>query len=47
VNPRATSSRPIEAAAIPLPSAETTPPVMKMNLVSARRSGMRGSLIRV
>src|SRR6478735_4275055 len=33
-SPRATSSRPIEAAAMPLPSEETTPPVMKMNRVS-------------
>ena len=32
--PRLTSNRPIEAAAIPLPSEETTPPVTKMNLVS-------------
>src|SRR5687767_13354053 len=31
--PRATSSRPIEAAAMPLPSEETTPPVTKMNFV--------------
>jgi hypothetical protein len=31
VRPRATSSRPIEAAAMPFPSDETTPPVMKMN----------------
>ena len=28
-----TSSRPIDAAAIPLPSDDTTPPVMKMNRV--------------
>jgi hypothetical protein len=32
--PRATRSRPIEAAAMPLPSEETTPPVMKMKRVS-------------
>jgi hypothetical protein len=30
VNPRETSSRPMDAAAIPLPSDDTTPPVMKM-----------------
>src|SRR4051794_33852422 len=34
LSPRATSSRPIEAAAIPLPSDDTTPPVMKMKRVS-------------
>jgi hypothetical protein len=28
--PRSTRSRPSEAAAIPFPSDETTPPVMKM-----------------
>src|SRR5205085_3508340 len=33
-SPRATSSRPIDAAEIPLPSEETTPPVMKMKRVS-------------
>ena len=33
-SPRATSRRPIEAAAMPLPSEETTPPVMKMKRVS-------------
>jgi len=32
-NPRSTRSRPSEAAAIPLPSDETTPPVTKMNFV--------------
>ena len=31
--PRATSSCPIEAAAIPLPSEDTTPPVTKMKRV--------------
>src|SRR5882724_6456479 len=31
--PRASSRRPIDAAASPLPSDETTPPVMKMYLV--------------
>src|SRR5437763_3834432 len=31
--PRASSSAPIDAAAIPLPSPETTPPVTKMYLV--------------
>ena len=34
VSPRETSRRPIEAAAIPLPSEDTTPPVMKMKPVS-------------
>src|SRR5437588_8281301 len=34
VRPRETSSRPIDAAAMPLPSEETTPPVMKMKRVS-------------
>ena len=33
VRPRATSRRPIEAAAMPLPSEETTPPVTKMKRV--------------
>src|ERR1700679_1684880 len=33
VCPRATSSRPSEADAIPLPSEETTPPVTKTNRV--------------
>src|SRR5947208_6423731 len=36
VKPRETSSRPIDAAAIPLPSAETTPPVTKMKRVVGR-----------
>ncbi len=31
--PRSTSRRPREAAAIPFPREETTPPVMKMYLV--------------
>src|SRR5690606_6922633 len=34
--PRSTSSRPIDAAAIPFPSDETTPPVTKMYLVGCR-----------
>src|SRR5262245_34845433 len=34
VNPRLSSSLPIEAAAKPLPSEDTTPPVMKMYFVS-------------
>ena len=38
--PRATSSRPIEAAAMPLPSEETTPPVTKMKRVRGRDSGI-------
>src|ERR1039457_6262385 len=33
-SPRATSRRPIDAAAMPLPSEETTPPVIKMKRVS-------------
>src|SRR5258708_38673890 len=33
-SPRATSRRPIDAAAMPLPRDETTPPVMKMKRVS-------------
>src|SRR5215212_158039 len=33
VRPRATSRRPIEAAAMPLPSEDTTPPVTKMKRV--------------
>src|SRR5437764_3470952 len=33
VNPRASRSAPMEAAAMPLPSPETTPPVMKMYFV--------------
>ena len=39
--PRATSRRPIEAAAMPLPSEETTPPVTKMKRVAggAQASG--------
>src|SRR5690606_5915986 len=34
-SPRSTSSRPIDAAAIPFPSEETTPPGTKMYLVGA------------
>src|SRR6185436_581145 len=40
-SPRATSSRPNEAAAMPFPSAETTPPVMKMKRVSGRLWGIK------
>src|SRR5215210_5397591 len=40
-NPRATSRRPREAAAMPFPSAETTPPVMKMKRVSGRLCGIK------
>ncbi len=32
-SPRSTSRRPSDAAAIPFPSDETTPPVTKMNFV--------------
>src|SRR4051794_22136473 len=38
--PRATSRRPMEAAAMPLPSDETTPPVTKMKRVRGRCSAM-------
>src|ERR1043166_3417035 len=44
--PRSTSRRPSEAAAIPLPSEETTPPVTKMYLVVLEPLGM-GSLVTV
>jgi hypothetical protein len=46
-SPRSTSRRPSEAAAIPFPSEETTPPVTKMYLVgrfageSSRREARR------
>ena len=40
LRPRSTSSLPSEAAAIPLPSEETTPPVTKMNLVASVPLGM-------
>src|SRR5919109_1722488 len=40
-SPRATSSRPREAAAMPFPSAETTPPVMKIKRVSGRLCGIK------
>src|SRR4051794_26952614 len=40
LRPRETSRRPIEAAAMPLPREETTPPVMKMNRVRGRCSGI-------
>src|SRR5919197_5498763 len=39
--PRATRSRPKEAAAMPFPSAETTPPVTKMKRVSGRLCGIK------
>ncbi len=39
VFPRETSRRPMDAEAIPLPSAETTPPVTKMKRVGCE-SGM-------
>src|SRR6266542_4016454 len=42
--PRAFSSRPSDAATIPLPSAETTPPVMKTYFGAARvLTGFQGS----
>ena len=41
LRPRETSRRPIEAAAMPLPSEETTPPVTKMKRVRGRDSGIR------
>src|SRR5437763_16885349 len=44
--PRALSSRPSEAATIPLPSAETTPPVTKTYLVSRALTGFQGSSAR-
>src|SRR5918994_5189352 len=40
-SPRATSNRPREAAAMPFPSAETTPPVTKMKRVSGRLWGIK------
>src|SRR4051794_25713246 len=40
-SPRDTSSWPIEAAAMPLPRAETTPPVTKMKRVSGRSWGIQ------
>src|SRR5215218_5470773 len=40
LRPRETSRRPIDAAAIPLPSEETTPPVTKMKRVRGRDSGI-------
>ena len=41
LRPRPSSNAPIEAAASPLPTDETTPPVTKMNLVRLveRRTG--------
>src|SRR5688572_6483013 len=39
--PRATRSRPREAAAMPFPSAETTPPVTKIKRVSGRLCGIK------
>src|SRR4051812_46676652 len=39
--PRETSSRPIDAAAMPFPRDETTPPVTKMKRVRGRDSGIR------
>src|SRR3970282_1861623 len=39
-NPRASRSAPMEAAAIPLPREETTPPVTKMNLIGTSLSSL-------
>src|SRR5690348_14464166 len=41
--PRSTSSRPSEAAAIPLPREETTPPVTKMNFVGCVAAAFDGA----
>ena len=46
VRPRATSRRPIEAAAMPLPSEETTPPVTKMNRVLLGACAWRSEIVR-
>src|SRR5690349_6888494 len=40
LRPRETRSRPIDAAAMPLPRDETTPPVTKMKRVRGRESGI-------
>src|SRR3954469_2940994 len=42
-SPRALSSRPSDAATIPLPSAETTPPVTKTYLGARALTGFEGS----
>src|SRR5436305_3554055 len=42
-SPRALSSRPSDAATIPLPSAETTPPVTKTYLGARALTGFQGS----
>src|SRR3954452_8435522 len=42
-NPRAFSRRPSDAATIPLPSAETTPPVTKTYLGARALTGFEGS----
>src|SRR5438874_1089182 len=42
-SPRALSRRPSEAATIPLPSAETTPPVTKTYLGARALTGFQGS----
>src|SRR4051794_41202733 len=50
LRPRETRRRPIEAAAIPFPRDETTPPVTKMKRVRGRDSGIgvwRASLERL
>src|SRR5712692_10407352 len=42
-SPRAFSSRPSDAATIPLPSAETTPPVTKTYFEARALTGLQGS----
>src|SRR5207249_992608 len=42
VKPRASIRRPMEAAASPLPSEDTTPPVMKMYFVATLTSSRTG-----
>src|SRR4029078_10988713 len=42
-SPRAFSRRPSEAATIPFPSAETTPPVTKTYFASRALTGFQGS----
>src|SRR5215204_4091615 len=44
LSPRSTSSRPREAAAIPFPREDTTPPVTKMYLVALGAVVMRPAL---
>src|SRR5580658_10500762 len=44
VRPRLSSRHPMEAAAMPLPREETTPPVTKMNLATGHLVGRIGNL---